>query len=103
MADSEEVVVVDNPAELRYELLVDGHRVGFIAYRTEPGVVVLVHTDIDPAVEGRGLGSVLVAGALDDLRARGLHVVPFCPFVRAYIRRHPEYRDLVVADPATSD
>lgn len=100
---SEGVLVVDNPAELRYELLVDGRRAGFIAYRTEPGVVVLVHTDIDPAVEGRGLGSVLAAGALDDLRARELRVVPLCPFVAAYIRRHPEYGDLVVADPATSD
>jgi predicted GNAT family acetyltransferase len=49
-----------------------------------------------PSLENKGLGARLVAGALDDIRARGLRVVPFCPFVRAYIRRHPEYADLVV-------
>jgi predicted GNAT family acetyltransferase len=51
-------------------------------------------------VQRRGLGSALVAGALDDARARGLRVVPICPFVDAYIRRHPDYADLVVTDPA---
>ena len=95
--------VVDNPAELRYELEVDGTLAGILRYRTEPGVVVLVHTDVDPAFEGRGLGGQLVAGALDDIRARGLQVVPHCPFAAAYIRRHPEYADLVGVDPALSD
>lgn len=97
--DEERIRVVDNPAELRYELWVDGARVGFIAYRREPASVVLVHTDIDPADEGRGLGSQLVAGALDDIRSRGLGLVPLCPFVAAYLRRHPEQTDLVVHDP----
>lgn len=96
--DDEQVRVVDNQAELRFELWVDGSRAGFIAYRREPGAVVLVHTDIDPAYEGRGLGSRLVAGALDDLRNRGLGLVPLCPFVVAYLRRHPEEADLVVPD-----
>src|SRR5439155_23952305 len=49
-----------------------------------------------PAFEGRGLGTRLIAGALDDIRARGLELIPTCPFVRAYLRRHPEQRDLVV-------
>jgi predicted GNAT family acetyltransferase len=52
---------------------------------------VLVHTDVEPAYEGQGLGSVLAKGALDDLRERGVRAVPLCPFVWAYIRRHPEY------------
>ena len=95
--------VLDHPAELRYELRVDGELAGLIAYRKEPGVVVLVHTEVFPSVEGRGLGSTLVAGALDDIRARGLRVVPLCPFAAAYVRRHPEYADLVVPDPATPD
>jgi predicted GNAT family acetyltransferase len=56
-----------------------------------------------PSAEGRGLGSRLVAGALDDIRARGLRAVPLCPFAAAYARRHPEYADLVVPDPATPD
>jgi predicted GNAT family acetyltransferase len=103
VADTTGATVVDNPAELRYELRVDGEPAGLIRYRTEPGVVVLVHTEIFPAAEGRGLGSRLVAGALDDIRARGLRVVPLCPFAAAYVRRHPEYAELVVPDPATPD
>jgi predicted GNAT family acetyltransferase len=87
--------VVDNPVELRYELRVDGALAGEIRYRLEPGVVELVHTDIDPRFEGRGLGARLVQGALDDLRVRGLALVPVCPFVAAYLARHPEYADLV--------
>jgi predicted GNAT family acetyltransferase len=89
--------VVDNPAELRYELRVDDRDevVGLIRYRLEPGRVVLVHTDIAPAYEGRGLGSELIAAALADIRARDLRVVPQCPFVAAYVEHHPEVADLV--------
>ena len=93
---AENIAVQDNPGESRYELLLDGHVVGEILYRPTPDHVVLLHTEVLPSFEGKGLGARLVAGALDNIRARGLHVVPFCPFVRAYIRRHPEYADLVV-------
>lgn len=102
MAD-EQIRVVDNPAELRYELYLGGSRAGFLAYRREAGIVVLVHTDIDPAHEGMGLGSKLVAGVLDNVRSRGLRVVPVCPFVAGYLRRHPEAADLVAHDPQTGD
>jgi uncharacterized protein len=98
-----EARVVDNPDELQYELWLGQTRAGFLAYRREPGAVVLVHTDIDPAFEGQGLGSRLVAGALADLRSRGLRLVPLCPFVADYLRRHPEHQDLVVRDSAVSD
>ena len=97
------VRVVDNSAELRYELEVEGALAGVLRYRVEPGTVVLVHTDVHPAFEGRGLGGRLVAGALDDIRARGLRTVPHCPFAAAYIRRHPEYQNLVGVDPAVSE
>jgi predicted GNAT family acetyltransferase len=93
-------VVRDNPQELRYEILREGEFLGEILYRTEPGVVVLVHTEVTPSAEGEGIGSRLVGGALEDIRSRGLRVVPLCPFVAGYIRRHPEQRDLVVRDPA---
>jgi predicted GNAT family acetyltransferase len=92
-----EPVVRDNAAERRYELHVGGELAAFIRYASTPETVTLVHTDVEPAYEGRGLGSVLVAGALDDIRSRGLNVVPLCPFVRVYVDRHPEYADLVVA------
>ena len=95
-----ELTVRDNPPQLRYEALCDGRLLGEIRYRLEPGLVVLVHTDVAPSAEGKGVGSRLVAGALDDIRARGLHVAPLCPFVADYIRRHPEYADLVEQDPA---
>lgn len=98
-----DLVVRDNPEELRYEALRDGKLVGLVRYRTEPGVVVLVHTEVDEALEGTGVGSALVRGALADLRARGLRLVPVCPFVAAYLRQHPEYADLVGADPATPE
>ena len=100
---TDEYVVRDNPQELRYEILRDGEVVGEIWYRTAPGVIVLVHTEVAPTEEGQGVGSRLVSGALDDIRARGLRVSPVCPFVAAYLRRHPEQRDLVVRDPATPE
>lgn len=93
---AENIVVRDNPSELRYELLVDDAVVGEIVYRRSPDAVVLLHTEVLPSLEGKGYGARLAAGALDDIRARGRHVVPVCPFVRSYIRRHSEYRDLVV-------
>lgn len=89
------VSVADNPDELRYELHVDGELAGWIRYSRRPGAFVLIHTDVDPRFEARGLGGRLVEGALDDLRARGLKVVPVCPFVAGFIGRHPEYADLV--------
>jgi uncharacterized protein len=91
------VTVTDRPNELRYEIEVDGEVAGFLMYRIEPGVLELVHTDVDPKWEGKGVGAALVQGALDDVRARGLKMRPYCPFVAAYIRRHPEYEDLVAA------
>ena len=70
---------------------------GFVDYHAQPGLITVLHTEVDPAFEGQGVGSRLVEGMLDDIRARGLRVLPICPFVRAYVRRHPEVRDLVAA------
>ena len=97
------MTVRDNPTELRYELLDGDTVIGLIRYRLEPGAVALIHTEIEPAHEGQGLGSELVKGALDDLRGRGLRLVPICPYVRSWLERHPEYADLVTSDPATPD
>lgn len=89
--------VVDDPTGQRFELRVDGAVAGFAAYRAGDPVVTLTHTEVDPAYEGQGLGSVLVRGALDQLGGRGAQVRPACPFVRSYIERHPDYLDLVPA------
>jgi uncharacterized protein len=87
--------VSDNPQANQYEIEVDGKVAGYVAYRRSGATIALTHTEVDRAYEGRGLGSVLVRGALDAARAEGTAVRPFCPFVRQYIGRHPEYLDLV--------
>ena len=92
--------VRDNPAGLQYELVDGDTVVGFIRYRLEPGAVALVHTDVDPDLEGTGAAGQLVEIALGDIRSRGLKVIPICPYVRSWIGRHPTYADLVVEDPA---
>jgi predicted GNAT family acetyltransferase len=102
MNDDRSLGVSDNVARSRYELHRGEKVVGFMAYRAEPGTLVLTHTEIDPALEGQGLGSQLVAEALEDIRSRGLAVVPLCPFVGWYLRRHPEYGDLVAAQPVSA-
>jgi predicted GNAT family acetyltransferase len=97
--NDDEVRVVDNPDRQRVELRVGDTVAGRAFYELAPGRITFTHTEIDPSVEGRGLGSRLAAGALDMARERGLAVVPRCPFIAAYIRRHREYADLV-AEPA---
>jgi uncharacterized protein len=87
--------VRDNKERLRYEVLLDGGVVGFVQYNIRGGRVILVHTEVDEDHGGRGLATILVKSALDDLRRRGKCIVPVCPFVEAYIRKHPEYDDLV--------
>ncbi len=87
--------VADNPDEDRYEIRVGGELAGFSQYRQRPAGLAFVHTEIDDRFGGQGLGGKLVSVALDDARSRGLAVLPFCPFVRGYIARHPQYLDLV--------
>ena len=86
----------DNPEEHRYEALLDGKLVGFIQYRLQDGRMTMVHTEVEPAYEGQGVGSELAKVALEDVRERGLKLVPRCPFIARYVRRHPDlYLDLV--------
>jgi uncharacterized protein len=86
--------VRDNAALKRFELETDG-RTGYLYYRLEPGVITLVHTEVPPAIGGRGVGSALVRGALEAIRAKGLRVVATCSFVAAYMGKHPEFNDLI--------
>jgi predicted GNAT family acetyltransferase len=87
--------VIDRPESSRYEILLDGQSVGICNYRKTDTAVLLPHVEVTPELNGRGIGSVLARGALDDLRQRGLPVVPICPFMVDFIRRNPEYDDLV--------
>lgn len=86
--------VHDNAAKQQFELIVDGHT-ALAAYRLKPGVISFTHTEVPKELGGRGIGSQLAKSALDQARARGLKVVPLCPFIKGYIDKHPEYADLV--------
>ena len=88
--------VVHNPEESRYEIHVDGERAGFTHYRTRSAALEFDHTEIDDAYEGQGLGGQLARGALDDVRANGGKVIATCPFIKGWIEKHEDYRDLLL-------
>jgi predicted GNAT family acetyltransferase len=92
------VSVRDNADEARYEIHVDGALAGFTQYQPGEGLLAFVHTEIDPAYAGQGLAKILIGQTLDDVRSRGLAVLPFCPFVRGFIQKNPAYADLVPAE-----
>ncbi len=94
-ADDAEIAVRDVPDQHRFEIWVGDALAGFAVYRPRPDRYTFVHTEIDPAFGGRGLASILIKAALDEMRARGIAVLPQCPFVRRYISRHLDYLDLV--------
>jgi predicted GNAT family acetyltransferase len=84
----------DNKAERRFEMRA-GDDMAVAYYRLEPGVITLTHTEVPAALWGQGIGSQLIRGALDAARADGPKVVPRCSFVSAYLRKHPEFNDMV--------
>jgi predicted GNAT family acetyltransferase len=86
---------VDNHTLHRYEAQVPGGT-AFAAYRLKPGEIVFTHTEVPEESEGHGVGDALARFALDDARARGLKVMPLCPFIAVWIGRHPEYKTLTV-------
>lgn len=86
--------VRDNKVRNRFELDAEGH-VAFSEYRRGAGVLTIMHTEVPKELNGKGIGSRLVRGLLDLVRAEGAKVKPLCPFVRGYIDKHPEYRDLL--------
>lgn len=88
--------VVNDPPMNRYELLVDGVQVGLTDYVLGDGTITFVHTEVDPSRQEKGLGSELVRGALNLVRAEtDLRVIAKCPFTAAFIESHPEYQDLL--------
>jgi uncharacterized protein len=94
----DEVSVRDDPQESRYEVVIGGIVAGFSDYVLGEHEITFVHTEVLPEFSGRGLAGRLAAGALGDARRRGLAVIPECPFIRRYIRKHPDYAALVPAD-----
>jgi uncharacterized protein len=94
-------VITDAPSRERYEAHLDGELAGILEYRVTRGRIALIHTEVLPVHEGRGVGSALVRFALDDARRRELRVIPTCPYVQDYLRRHPE-DDIVVGSARTN-
>lgn len=91
-----ELFISDHPEAQRYEAKLNGQVVAFSEYRLVSGAVMFTHTEVEEDLEGRGVGSQLVRWALEDVKARGLLVVPMCPFVAAFIQRNlEEYIGLV--------
>jgi len=87
--------VKNNAARKRYELAV-GDATAIVTYDLRGDQIVLQHTEVPECLSGQGIGSALARGALDDARAHGLKVVPECPFIASYLKRHPEYQDIVI-------
>lgn len=87
-----------NTGENRYDIIVDGKPAGFLETSSQPGTVLFTHTEISPEFSGQGLAGKLVGTALEDVRAQGKSVLPYCSYVRSFIAKHREYEDLVPED-----
>ena len=97
-------VVADVPDRGRYEASLDGAVVGILTYAIKNGRIALIHTEVLPAFEGRGVAAALSRFALDDARRQGLLVIASCPYVKRYLETHPDDLDIVVsASPTTAD
>ena len=90
-----QTTVTENPERHRYEIYVDGELAGYTMFTLDGDVAIMPHTKIDPEYKGHGLATELIGAALDDLRERGMTVVPRCPFVRDFVEKHPEYQDII--------
>jgi uncharacterized protein len=86
--------VINNTEKHRFELAVDGYMAASY-YQISDGIITFIHTDVPAELGGKGIGSKLIRGALDQVRADGLKVIPQCPFVKAFIEKHPDYQDLL--------
>lgn len=91
---SDQLTVADYPDDQRYELHLDGERVGLADYSLSSDVMTIPHVETEPAHRGKSFAAQLMAGVLDDVRSRSLTVRPFCPYADAYMRRHPDTEDL---------
>ena len=84
-----------NNSRHRFEMTIDG-KLSFVEFQqADDETLALVHTEVHPDLEGKGVGSKLVKGVLDYARNSNLHIMPYCPFVATYLKRHPDYQDLV--------
>jgi predicted GNAT family acetyltransferase len=93
----EEIKLANNSTENRFELQTDAHT-PFIEYKLSGQTLILIHTEVPPALEGKGVGKAIVEKALQYAKDNGYKIVPLCPFVNTYIKRHKEWSDIVASD-----
>lgn len=97
------ITITDSADHTRYDAHDQtGDRVGRVDYSRTGDVITISHTEVDPAVEGQGVGSQLARLVLDRVRADGLAVQPTCPFIAGWIERHPDYQDLLVSSGSST-
>ncbi|WP_345160424.1 GNAT family N-acetyltransferase [Pontibacter saemangeumensis] len=94
-----EIEVKDNPAQHRFETTIEGHT-AFIAYKLRPGVITVLHTEVPKELEGRGIAGAMTKYVLDYIATNNLQLVPLCPYMRVYLKKHPEYQHLVKKEAA---
>ena len=87
--------LINNEAKKQYEFHIDNH-IPRIEYILVPGKIFLTHTEVPRELEGQGIGSAIIKAALEDVEKRELTLVPMCPFVAGYIKKHPEWKKLVL-------
>ncbi|MGE5106449.1 MAG: GNAT family N-acetyltransferase [Sphingobacteriales bacterium] len=86
--------LINNTHQQRFEMKV-GEGMAMIEYRQSPGKIILIHTEVEPALEGRGAATAIIEKTLDYIEKNNLKLIPLCPFVLAYIKRHPEWKRIV--------
>jgi predicted GNAT family acetyltransferase len=101
--DDAELELLNNEATRRWEVRQGDEVIAYAEYRATADRMIFTHTVVRPEFEGRGIGSRLARTALDDAVARGLRITPYCPFIRAYLRRHPDYGQWVDLPPPGPD
>jgi predicted GNAT family acetyltransferase len=89
-----DITIVDVPHDRRFEARIGEDTAGVATYIRTPEMIVFVHTEVSDTYAGRGVGSALARGALDQARAQNLRVLAICPFVQSWLAKHPEYQDL---------
>lgn len=98
-----DVTTTHNPGAHRFEAHLGEELAGFAEYQRTDALYVFTHTEVDPAHEGQGVGGELARAGLDHVRSEGTHrVLPICPFIEGWMRRHPEYADLHYRAPKTT-
>ena len=91
----ENIALHDNKADNRFEMKFE-NTLSLVEYEIDGDIISLLHTEVDPALEGRGAGTAIVEKVLEEIKKRGMQLIPLCPFVVAYIKRHPEWEEIIV-------